>query len=181
MSSKSIILTISLISIMMIIMYFWGTPMGLLFATVLILCETIIFTVKKDSYFKFLEFFNPKAFKIYSDRGKEFLEKTRKQNLIFMYILGGVTLLNTILQFIFQRYRDNRYFEMGSGFILIMIVMTAVILISSYFINRYFLKKVREGLSHKELLSRQIIFGIIFGVLFVGIIFALFTLYYVFF
>lgn len=177
MSLKSIILSISLIVVMITIMYFFGMPMGLLFATILILSESIVFTVKKDSYFKFLEFINPKAYKIYSDRGEEFLEKTRKQNLVYMYIGGGVALLNTIIQLISQRFRNSSSYKIDSDLLLIMIVITVIVLGLSYFTNRYLIKKVKDGISHKELLTRQIIVGVVLGVLLVGIVFAFLIVY----
>lgn len=157
----------AILLIIVIIMYDTiGPAITMLIFAIVFLAQAILFSIKSEYYDKFLRFTNPELYRVYSEKGSDFIRKKRTMNIISYYIISAVMGLNAFTQLRLMTKTDTRLLFSLRDFL----PMAIVILVIGFLMNYTSILTMKKSETANEDLAWNIIIGIVFAIILTGFV-----------
>jgi hypothetical protein len=143
-----------------------GIGITTLIISIIFLVQAILFSIKTEYYDNFLSFMNPGLYRLYSEKGSDFIREKRRMNIISYYILSAITGLNAFMQI-----RSMTKIEIRPLFSLREFLPFALVILGVAFLLNYtsILTKKKSKTANEDL-AWNIIIGIVVAIILGGFV-----------
>lgn len=135
-----------------------GVGITLLILAIIFFAMAILFSIKLEYYDNYFNFMNPGLYRVYSQKGSDFVKKKRIMNIIGYYIISALTGFNAFMQIRLSNKIDiKQLFEISELLPFILVVFVGMFIIN--YVSILITKKSKTA-------TKDLVWNIIIGIVF---------------